>query len=173
MRGEVDFERLVREHHAALFRFALSMTRHEADAVDLVQDTFLRWAEKGHQLQDVAKAKAWLFTTLYREANARRRRVLRFPHEPIEDLETELPPVDCAAPRVADGALALAALDRLDPLYRAAVALFYLEDHSYPEIAGILEVPIGTVKSRVARGLAQMSQWLKEREPTATTPRPS
>lgn len=173
MRSEVDFESLVLEHHAALFRFAVSITRHEADAVDLVQETFLRWAEKGHQLNDVAKVKSWLFTTLYREANARRRRVTRFPHDPIEDVESELPPVECPAPASADAGLVLAALDRLDANYRAAVALFYLEDYTYPEIAGILEVPVGTVKSRVARGLARLGQMLRPGEIADSTPRPS
>ena len=44
----------------------------------------------------------------------------------------------------------------MDAQYRAAISLFYLEDYSYNEIAAILEVPLGTVKSRIARGLAQL-----------------
>jgi RNA polymerase sigma factor (sigma-70 family) len=163
MRSDVDFEKLVREYHVALYRFALSMTRHEADACDLVQETFLRWAEKGHQLEDPAKVKTWLFTTLFREATARRRRTVRFPHEPIADVETELPDIPPSAAQAADARRVREALEGVDDPYRAAVALFYLDDHSHPEIAEILGIPLGTVKSRIARGVAQLQRLLQPR----------
>lgn len=165
MRSDVDFETLVREHHAALYRFALSMTRSEADAADLVQDTFVRWAERGHQLADPAKVKSWLFTTLYREGSQRRRRILRFPHTSVADAEVELPEVPPRGPAATDGGFALAALQHVDPVFRDAVALFFLEDYSYPEIAGILEIPVGTVKSRISRGIAQLQELLQPRPP--------
>ena len=57
---------------------------------------------------------------------------------------------------------ALLALSRLDPPFRAAVALFNLEDYTHPEIATILEVPIGTVKSRISRGVAQLQKVLSD-----------
>lgn len=165
MRSDVDFEGLVRDHHAALYRFALSMTRSDADAGDLVQETFLRWAQRGHQLENPAKAKTWLFTTLYREAGARRRRLARFPHQEIADAEPDLPAVPPKAANAADGSLVLDALGRIDDAFRGAVALFYLEDYTYPEIAGILGVPVGTVKSRVARGIAQLQRLLSKPDP--------
>lgn len=161
-RSEVDFEALVLDHHAGLYRFALSMSRNEADACDLVQETFLRWAERGHQLDDVSRVKSWLYTTLFREANARRKRLLKFPHQDLEEVETELPEIPAHAPAVADAGLVLAALNQVEDPFRAAVALFYLEDYSYPEIADILGVPIGTAKSRVARGIAQLQRRLAQ-----------
>ncbi len=166
MRSDVDFEALVREHHPALYRFALSMTRNEDDARDIVQETFLRWAKRGHQLKDPSRAKAWLFTTLYREANARRRRLLRFPHESIEDVEHQLPDLPPFASTAADGRLVVEALARIDETYRGAVALFYLEDWSYPEIAAILEIPVGTVKSRISRGIGQLQRLLQPANPS-------
>jgi RNA polymerase sigma-70 factor (ECF subfamily) len=169
MRSDVDFDVLVRDHHAALYRFALSMTHNEADAGDLVQDAFLRWAQRGHQLVDPSKVKTWLFTTLYRDAIGRRRRQIRFVHTQIEDAESELPDVAPAAPSAADGKVVLDALSRLDDSYRAAVALFYLEDCSYPEIADILQIPLGTVKSRISRGIAQLQRLLQP----AALPRPT
>lgn len=161
MRSDVDFEKLVNDHHAALYRFALSVTRNEPDAADLVQDTFLRWAEKGHQLADPSKVKTWLFTTLFREASGRRRRILRFPEHTLEDHESDLPEVPPSGAVATDGTLALAALNRLEDPYRTAVTLFYLEDYSYPEIAEILGIPLGTVKSRLARGLTQLQTLLR------------
>lgn len=156
----MDFEALVREHHAALYRFAFSMTHHESDASDLVQDTFVRWAERGHQLLDTSRVKSWLFTTLYREARARRRRLVRFPQENLEDAETELPEIPAVAPRHTDGLAVIHALQQVEVQYRDALALFYLEDSTYAEIAAILEIPLGTVKSRIARGVAQLQRLM-------------
>ncbi|MBX3747418.1 MAG: RNA polymerase sigma factor [Verrucomicrobiae bacterium] len=173
IRSDVDFEELVRDHHAALYRFALSMSRQPSDAADLVQETFLRWARHGHRLADPSRVRAWLFTTLYREAGARRRRLLRFPHFSLADVEPELPDIPPAAPAETDGRLVLEALARLDAPFAAAVALFYLENYTYPEIAGILRVPVGTVKSRVARGIAQLQRHLLSRtSDTPAKPRP-
>jgi DNA-directed RNA polymerase specialized sigma24 family protein len=62
-----DFEDLVNRYYRALYQFAFSLTRAEAEAGDLTQQTFYVWAAKGHQLRDAAKVKTWLFTTLYRE----------------------------------------------------------------------------------------------------------
>ena len=64
---ELSFENVVNAHYEPLYRFALSLSHSEADAGDLVQQTFYRWATKGGQLRDRSKAKSWLFTTLHRE----------------------------------------------------------------------------------------------------------
>ena len=175
MRAHVDFERLVREQYAALFRFGLSLTKNENDAGDLTQQTFFQWARKGHQLSDVTKVKSWLFTTLYREFLARERRSNRFPHDDLDQIEPEflsLPPETLDR---MDWEVVHRALGQIEPMFRAAVALFYLEDHSYNEIAAILDVPLGTVKSRIARGLGRLQLVLKneiEARPAKTTKEP-
>jgi RNA polymerase sigma factor (sigma-70 family) len=151
-------------YYAPLYRFAMSLTRSEADAADLVQETFLAWANKGHQLQDNSKAKGWLFTTLHRGFLQSRRRFTRFPHIEISEVEGEVPQVDPGMVNHLDAQKAVELLGLVDPQYQAAVALFYLEDYSYNEIAAILEVPLGTVKSRIARGLLQLKN-LVSRDP--------
>ena len=155
-RGELDFQSLVDLHYGPLYRFAMSLTRTESDACDLVQQTFLTWATKGHQLQDLSKAKSWLFTTLHRCFLESRRRSTRFPHLEITEAEAELPNVQPDQMSHLDAQDALQLLSQVDEQFQAAVALFYLEDYSYNEIAGILEIPLGTVKSRIARGVAQL-----------------
>src|ERR1019366_2726317 len=80
MADNVEFESLVTRFYAPLYQFAFSLTRAEADACDLTQQTFTIWATKGHQLRDVSKVKTWLFTTLHREFLESRRRQTRFPH---------------------------------------------------------------------------------------------
>jgi DNA-directed RNA polymerase specialized sigma24 family protein len=61
MSVDPEFEKLVKLYYQDLYRFGLSLTRSEADACDLTQQTFYIWANKGHQLKDLASVKAWLF----------------------------------------------------------------------------------------------------------------
>ena len=173
MRGDIDFEQLVDQHHASLYRFALSLCRNESEAADLVQETFYLWAAKGHQLENAARVKSWLFTTLHREFLGRRRRLVRFPHHELDDVEDELPEVPPELPVRLDWDVLAKCLDRMDPTFQSPVALFYLEDYSYNEIAEILEVPLGTVKSRIARGISHLQAMLSERARSDSHNQPS
>jgi RNA polymerase sigma-70 factor (ECF subfamily) len=173
MRGELDFERLVEDYHAPLYRFALSLSRNESDAADIVQEVFYLWAAKGHQLADKTKVKTWLFTTLHREFMARRRRLKRFPHHELAEVENELPETPPALPDRLDWEVVSVCLGRVDAVFQAPVALFYLEDYAYNEIAEILEVPLGTVKSRIARGIAQLQRMLEIPPRPPRDPNPS
>jgi len=78
---------IVDRFYPMLYRFALSLARHEADACDLTQQTFSIWASKGHLLRDTSKVKTWLFTTLYREFLSERRREMRWPRHGISEVE--------------------------------------------------------------------------------------
>jgi RNA polymerase sigma-70 factor (ECF subfamily) len=160
MPDDADFESLVERFYAPLYQFAFSLARAEADACDLTQQTFTIWATKGHQLRDPAKVKTWLFTTLHREFLDSRRRQTRFPQIELDDMDAELPDVSPAAVSGLDATHVLNTLARVDEVFQAPVALFYLQDCSYNEIAEILGVPLGTVKSRLARGLGQLQQLL-------------
>jgi len=172
MNSAEQFEALVAAHYEALFRFALSLTRTESDACDLTQQTFYVWATKGHQLRDHSRVKPWLFTTLHRAFLESRRRQTRFPHHELGEVEHELP---VHSPEIAikvDCSQVLPALAKVDEVYRAAVALYYLEDCPYSDIAAILDVPLGTVKSRIARGIAQLREILLTPENTLPRPQP-
>jgi len=163
--GVLDFQSLVDLHYAPLFRFAMSLTRAENDASDLVQDTFLTWAAKGHQLLDKTKAKTWLFTTLHRRFLETQRRITRFPQVDIDEMIDELPKVEPELVNHLDAQTVVELLGKVDQQFQAAVALFYLEDYSYNEIATILGVPLGTVKSRIARGLTQLKALVLRHTP--------
>jgi RNA polymerase sigma-70 factor (ECF subfamily) len=155
-----SFESVVAEYYQPLYKFAFSLTRAEADSCDLTQQTFYVWATKGHQLRDPAKTKTWLFTTLHRAFLQRRRQELRFPHQELNEMDAALPFTDPVTADGLDSAQVLEALGRIEDHYQSAVALFYLEDCSYKEIAEVLQVPIGTVKSRLTRGLGQLREML-------------
>jgi RNA polymerase sigma-70 factor, ECF subfamily len=157
----MDFTALVDQYYRALYQFALSLAHSEADAADLTQETYLRWAEKGSQLRDTSKVKTWLFTTLYRLFLGRRRHAVRFPHDEIMDAESRLPVIEPDAVRKMEGREVMDALAEIDETFRAPLVLFYLEDHSYLEIAEILGVPPGTVMSRLHRGKAMLRARLE------------
>src|SRR6185369_5121681 len=160
MIDELDFNGLVTLYYASLYRFALSLTRKESDACDLTQQTFYIWAHKGHQLQDPTKVKSWLFTTLHREFLEMQRRQTLFPHIELEEVTHELPNIDPELVNRLDSRAVLSLLCEVDPVFQAPVALFYLEDCPYKEIAEVLGIPIGTVKSRIARGIGQLQAIL-------------
>ena len=118
-----DFQQLVDRQYAPLYRFALSLSKSEADAADLTQQTFFLWASKGDQLRDRSKAKSWLFTTLYREFLGRRRHEVRFPKIELDDVREEemsiLPNVNAF-----DSATVLQALREVEEPFRAPLTLF-------------------------------------------------
>jgi len=162
MLEELDFESLVARFYKALYQFAYSLTQSEQDAWDLTQQTFYRWAAKGHQLRDGSKVKTWLFSTLHHEFLNSRRRQKSFPHFEISVLEEELPAITPELVNRLDSRQVLSVLSRIDPVYQAPVALFYLEDCSYREIAEVLDVPMGTVKSRISRGINQLYRQMTQ-----------
>ncbi|HEX3798970.1 MAG TPA: RNA polymerase sigma factor [Verrucomicrobiae bacterium] len=166
MADELDFDTLVAQFYGPLYQFAYGLTRAEADASDLTQQTFYIWATKGHQLRDGSKVKTWLFTTLHREFLNMRRKVVRFPHSELEEMDHELPVIAPEMVNALDSIRAVELLERVGEPYQAALTLFYMEDCSYKDIAEILNVPLGTVQSRISRGLAQLQQLV-------TSPTPS
>ncbi|MFP4540653.1 MAG: RNA polymerase sigma factor [Opitutales bacterium] len=158
-----EFEALVAEYYQSLYRFGFSLAKNEADASDLVQDTFLIWARKGSGLRDQSKVKSWLFTTLYREFLRLRRRSVRQADLDPEEFDRELPAVESDTVNQLEAQDALAALQEVDDIYREPLALFYLDDLSYKEIAATLDIPIGTVMSRLSRGKAQLKRFLERK----------
>lgn len=155
-----EFEELVNHYYQPLYHFAFSLTHDQAAACDLTQQTFYIWARKGHQLREPGKVKTWLFTTLRREFLSARRHAQRFPHVSTDEPSLNLPAVTSDAARELDGQQALDLLNSLEETFRLPLMLFYLEDCSYREIAAILDIPIGTVQSRIARGKSQLQERL-------------
>lgn len=160
MNSTEQFETIVREHYEPLFRFAVSLTRVETDAWDLTQQTFYIWARKGHQLRDRSKVKTWLFTTLHRAFLVARKRQSRYSHDESEEVLQQLPALVPELAHQSDYSNVLPALAKVDKVYQAAVALYYLKEYSYKDITAALDLPLGTVKSRISRGIAQLRDLL-------------
>jgi RNA polymerase sigma-70 factor (ECF subfamily) len=162
----LNFKQLVDEHYSSLYRFAYSLAGNEHEAGDLTQHTYFIYANKGSTIRDTTKIKSWLFTTLYREFLRLRRQEKRTQPQDHEMLDAQLPPVGPDVVSTLDGAGAVAALEQIDEAYRAPLTLFYLQDLSYKEIAETLDIPLGTVMSRLARGKAHLKKILTERSRT-------
>lgn len=161
--SNLNFEYVVSTYYQALFRFGYSLAKNEHEASDLAQQTFFIYAEKGNSVRDLAKVKSWLFTTLYREFLRRRRKNARIDHYEPEMLERAGGSTEPQIGRRIDGNLAIDALEQVDLVYREPLSLFYLNDLSYKEIADILDVPIGTIMSRLSRGKAQLRKIFKQK----------
>src|SRR5262245_18757705 len=95
------FEEVVSAYYEPLYRFALGLSRSEADAADLTQRAFERFGEKADTVRDSTRTKTWLFTTLYRDFLQQKRHSTRFPEseldESIDGVIVELPRADVVA----------------------------------------------------------------------------
>ena len=153
---ELDYEHAVSSFYEGLYRFAFSLAGNEDDACELTQETYARLLTKGGQVRDQSKIKSWLFTTLYRIFLGWKNRQARLPHHEISTVEHELPSVSPAMLDNLENEMVVQALLEIDERYRRPLVLFYLENHSYQEIAKLLDIPIGTVMSRLSRAKAMM-----------------
>jgi len=152
--SQCNIRQLVEEHYQMLFRFAWRLSGSPEDAEDLTQQTFLIAQRKLHQLQDPTAVRSWLCTIL-------RHHFLRTVDRPIASLEAVPEPDDPGStPDEFDSEALQTALNELPEEFRTVLVLFYFGDFSYKEIAEQLEVPLGTVMSRLARGREQLKQKL-------------
>ncbi len=143
-------DRLVDEHYAALYRYAFRLSASAADAEDLTQEAFCKAQINLAQLRDAGRAKPWLFSILrnaylHRLRAGRQERLISL--EEVGDLPEALPdPLpDIDPERVQE------ALNELPEVFRTPIILYYFDDFSYRDIAEQMDLPIGTVMSRLAR----------------------
>jgi RNA polymerase sigma-70 factor, ECF subfamily len=150
---------LVEAHYAVLYRYAYRLSGSAADAEDLTQETFCQAQDKLHQLRDRERAKSWLFSIL---RNAYLHRLRSSKQEKLVSLDgiPEVPDrMSDSGPEV-DSAQLQTALNELPEMFRTPIVLFYFEEFSYREIAEEMNVPLGTVMSRLARAKSFLRQRL-------------
>lgn len=161
--------RWVQLHHAALYRYAFRLTGSTSDAEDLTQQTFLAALEHGASVRDEERVRGWLYTVLRHRFWKQRRR--RQPVVGKSELDwSDLP--DRVQPDGADGdlfaqlpfdqATLQTTLQQLPDSSRLVLLMFYFEELSYREIAAQLEIPLGTVMSRLSRAKEHLRNRLAE-----------
>jgi RNA polymerase sigma-70 factor, ECF subfamily len=161
--GAIDPTSIVNSLYSSLYQFAVSLTKSEADSLDLVQQTFLTFGQRLDQIHDFSKIKSWLFTTLRREFLLKIRRYKKHPEVQFLPEAHDFPAEDPEIWRSLDARSVREALLQVDEKYRMVLELFYLNNLSYREIVKALGIPIGTVMSRLSRGKAQLRSILSDK----------
>jgi RNA polymerase sigma factor (sigma-70 family) len=165
------WDEIVREHSSRVFRLAYRLTGNKHDAEDLTQDVFVR-VFRSLSSYSPGTFEGWLHritTNLFLD-RARRKQRIRFEGFPDDAPErlaaSDLTPANAYDERLLDADIQ-AALDDLPPEYRAAVVLCDIEGLTYEEISATLGIKIGTVRSRIHRGRAQLRNALEHRNPAS------
>jgi RNA polymerase sigma-70 factor (ECF subfamily) len=149
---------LVDDNYEALYRYAYRLSGSAADAEDLTQDAFCKAQARFAQLRDQSRARPWLFSIL-RNGYLHRLRAERNARCVSLDDVGELPEPSAEPLPEVDPEQLQQALNELSEVYRTPLILYYFGDFSYREIAEQMELPIGTVMSKLARAKA----WLRTR----------
>jgi RNA polymerase sigma-70 factor, ECF subfamily len=168
------FERVALPHLDAVYTAALRLARNPDDAKDLMQETVLRAFRFFHQFTPGTNCRAWMLTILYNNfRNEYRRSAREQVGSTLEAFDQAVEgqslladaarnnPEDLLASRML-GRQIEKALDALPTEFREALLLVDVQELNYQEVAEVLEIPLGTVKSRVSRGRALMREALHE-----------
>jgi len=146
-----SFESEALPFHADLYRLAKWLLRNQAEAEDLVQETFVEALRSFHRFEQGTNCRAWLVKIMYHLLSKRRRESNRL--RVVGDVDEQIAgTVEPAASGDLAGEEVLNALKRLPQHYREVVILSDVEELNYKEIADALSIPIGTVMSRLSRG---------------------
>jgi len=148
-----SFEAEAMPHAASLFRIAFWLTRERAEAEDLVQETLMEALGSFHRFLPGTNCHAWLVSILYHRNSKRRRAANRLTL--VSDSEERIAETivfEAPTPQSVTDEEVLAALKRLPRTFQEVVILADIEDMSYKEIAAAIDIPVGTVMSRISRG---------------------
>jgi RNA polymerase sigma-70 factor (ECF subfamily) len=152
-------QQLVDDYYAALYRYAYRLAGAAGEAEDLTQEAFCKAQLQLGQLRDHGRAKAWLFSILRNAYLHRARSQRQHRQVSLDSVGDVAEPLPDALPDVEPERLQQA-LDELPEVFRTPVILYYFEDFSYRDIAEQMDLPIGTVMSRLARAKAYLRSRL-------------
>ena len=151
--GPPSVQRLVEDHYPSLYRYAYRLSGSSADADDLTQDTFCKALVNLAQLRDPSRARPWLFSILRNAYLHRVRAERQQPCVALDQVGDVAEPLPESLPDIVPEQLQ-SALNELSEVYRTPIILYYFEGFGYREIAEQMDLPIGTVMSRLARAKA-------------------
>jgi RNA polymerase sigma-70 factor (ECF subfamily) len=153
-RARADFDQIIEKHMDVLLHSALRLTRHHEEAEDVVQDTYLRAWKYFHRFEPGTNARAWLFRIMFNVINQRYSdRQPGHANESVSIEDSGLDQILASAPPPAFSTWeVMDALEKLPVDYRSVMLMVVVEEFSYKETAEILNIPLGTVMSRLHRG---------------------
>ncbi len=150
------FEQLVRDAQDTMYRVSMSMIKNEHDALDCVQNAILKAFENRHKLRKEEYFRSWLVRILINECKQTLKTKSRT--ELLSDMQ--LPEISSRDNPYLSVEIAQA-LDSLPQKVRLVVIMFYVEDYSIKEIKRVINIPEGTVKSRLNKGRALLKEMLR------------
>lgn len=165
------FEQIVHRYKEPLVNFIYHFLGDRSDAEDVVQETFLRVYRNKHLYRNIAKFSTWIYTIASNLAKTelrrrKRRRILSISQMGFDDKDYDLPDDDIDTPEgIVDGemkeSIIRESIEKLPAKFKEVVILRDVQEFSYEEISEILDIPIGTVKSRVNRGRQRLQKKLQ------------
>ncbi|HCA57532.1 MAG TPA: RNA polymerase subunit sigma-24 [Blastocatellia bacterium] len=156
------FEAEAMQHINDLYRTALRLTRSRIDADDLVQETYMQAWKSFDQYEPGTNCRAWLYKILFNKYDHHRRKMItraKYVTE-ADELVFELSPGTEPVPETLTDREVIEALNALPEHYRSVVLLADVHEFDYKEVAEILQIPIGTVMSRLSRARSRLRQAL-------------
>jgi RNA polymerase sigma-70 factor, ECF subfamily len=171
--GNVEaYNEIVLRYKDRLINFLFRYTGSKEEAEDLAQDTFLKLYRSKHLYKEIAKFSTWLYTIAVNIAKTNLRKKSKFNSISISDFDPEnekdfdIASSDLAPDEIANSAMESyyiqKAINMLDDHYREAIILRDIQDLDYEEIAEIIKIPLGTVKSRINRAREKLKTILEE-----------
>lgn len=152
------FYELIEPIHADLYRMAFVYVQNETDAVDILQQAIIQAFERIESLKEPSYFKTWMIRIVI---NCSKTYLSKMKKLEITD-PLELVDVQSASHTYMEEEMDLwAALQSLEEKYKTVLLLRFYQDYTVPEVAAILEMPLGTVKTNIRRGLMQLKQKLK------------
>jgi RNA polymerase sigma-70 factor, ECF subfamily len=162
-RAPWDIAQLVSDYHQALYRYAYRLTGSVQDAEDLTQQVFLIAQQKLDQVRDAEGVRGWLFTVLrnsFLKSCRHPQPVASADFDINQIADYEIP--DRALEQSIDSTQLQAAINGLSDDFRIVILMFYFEHRPYRVMAELLDIPLGTVMSRLARAKANLRRALYE-----------
>ncbi|GAB4340238.1 MAG: sigma-70 family RNA polymerase sigma factor [Calditrichia bacterium] len=169
--GDVQaFDVLVRRYKDQLLNFVYRFVGNRNDAEDVVQETFLRVFKNKHYYKEIAKFSTWVYTIAGNLAKTelrrrKRHRIFSVSNFVNEERDYDIPDTEIGPDRQVDGTIKediiQKAIEKLPPKFKEVIVLRDIQGFAYEEISQILDIPLGTVKSRVNRGRLKLQEDLK------------
>ncbi len=165
------FDLLVKRYKEPLLNFVYRFVGEREEAEDIVQETFLRLFKNKHYYREIAKFSTWIYTIAGNLAKTelrrrKRRKLLSISHFMSSDKDYDIPDEDSNPERdtntVITDKIIQQAIDKLSPKFKQVILLRDVQGFSYEEIAEIVGIPLGTVKSRVNRARLKLQEDLQQ-----------
>jgi len=165
------YDLLVKRYKDPLMNYIYRFVGSRTDAEDILQETFLRLYKNKHYYREIAKFSTWIYTIAGNLAKTelrkrKRRHFFSINNYMSTDKDYELPDKNITPDKYADSTITdveiQKAIEKLSPKFRQVILLRDIQGFSYEEIANIVNIPLGTVKSRVNRARLRLQQDLKK-----------